>query len=766
MQAGDVSLGKVFANDHQNFIPLFQRPYVWDEADNWQPLWEDIQTAVEETERDQAAETDGQLSRTYFLGAIVSQARRQTPRRLSSSNVIDGQQRLTTLQTLLSAARRVSSRLASHTTVGRFTSLLENRPETIHEAYPDDRFKVWPLPQDNEAFQWALRPIGEGTPPPRPNHKIVKASLWFESRIEKWALESTDPEVRMENLFTTLRDRMQLVHIVLDPNDDPQVIFEALNHRGVPLDAADLVKNLLFQAVDAQGDHNRANDLLMKGWLPLDDSPWRDEITTGRIKRSRIDILLSYWLAIQSRQEVIVDHLFADFKAWMSSSRAGAADVILSIRHYADTFLEIQDLPASSPVSVLLDRMAATTTTTPWPVILYLYNNADIPSQQRDRAVLAIDSFLMRRGICRLSTGDYNRLFMQVLTNAVESAPAEAGDTVVRSLAIQTAESRRWPTNSEFSSALRNDPLYTSVNRARLKAFLVGIENHLRTGKTEPDKALSSAERKLTIEHLLPQAWEKHWPLPEGADESRMIMRAASIHKLGNLTLLTTKLNPSVGNREWEHKRNEIRRHSLLRLTTSSVLSVPPGVTDFDDASWAEEWNEERIRVRGELLTDLALELWASPPEVGMDTLSTPTTDASHPPTDERRGEKNSLYATSVTAAVSVSESSLSRGMTHEPGGDASVTQVVTQADLQAGQIRVPSRSKHHFPADRAQLNVVVEDVELLATWDPRVGPDRERSGVLRLGKANLQGLVFLGASLRITQSDGSLVLTADFERP
>lgn len=762
MQAGDVSLGKIFANDHQNFIPLFQRPYVWDKDDNWQPLWDDVKTAVEELEREQATEADGRPSRTYFLGAIVSQARRQTPRRLSSSNVIDGQQRLTTLQTLLSAARRVASRLASHTTVGRFTSLLENRPETIHDAHPEDRYKVWPLPQDNEAFQWALRPVDDDTQPARRDHKIVKASFWFESQIEKWARESSDPEVRMENLFTTLRDQMQLVHIVLDPNDDPQVIFEALNHRGVPLDAADLIKNLLFQTVDVQGDHIRANDLLMKGWLPLDDSPWRDEITTGRLRRSRIDILLSYWLTIQSRQEVIVDHLFADFKAWMSSSKAIAADVILSIRHYADTFWEVQHLPAPDATAILLDRMAATATTTPWPVILYLYGNSNVPDEQRKIAVRAIDSFLMRRGVCRLSTGDYNRLFLQILTSAMDCPAAQAGDVVERSLAAQTAESRRWPTDAEFSSALRNDALYISLNRPRLKTLLVALENHLRTGKTEPGPLLSSSERKLTIEHLLPRAWEKHWPLPGDADESRILLRTSSIHRLGNLTLLTSKLNPSVSNREWEHKKSEIRRHSLLRLTTSTVLSAPSAAGGFDDASWTERWDEERVRVRGNSLADLALEIWSGPREIQQEARAKPVTDprqASSSGDVERLGSLEKVYSP-IEDEVRV-ESSIINEASHRDDGATSSTQVVTQADLDGGQIRIPARSKHHFPPHRADLRIVIEDVELTAAWDPRMGPDRERSGILRIGKKNLQGLVFLGAPLRIAKADDYLVLGA-----
>lgn len=750
MQAGDVSLGRIFANDHQNFIPLFQRPYVWDESKNWAPLWEDIKTAVEESEREQAAAEHAQQSRTYFLGAIVSQARRQIPRRLSSSNVIDGQQRLTTLQTLLSAARRVSSRMASQTTVGRFTSLLENRPETIHEAHPEDRYKVWPLPQDNDAFQWALRPISDNSLPTNIDHKIVKASMWFERQIEKWSLESEDPEIRMETLFTTLRDRMQLVHIVLDPNDDPQVIFEALNHRGVPLDAADLIKNLLFQIVEAQGDHKRANDLLMKGWLPLDDSKWRAQITTGRIKRSQIDILLSYWLTIHSRQEVSVDHLFADFKTWISSTNAGAADVILDIRRHADTMSRIQDLPLDDPTATLLDRMEATGTSTPWPVILYIHGNMNVPHSQRNRAARAIDSFLMRRGACRLSTGDYNRLFLQILTAAMESSPSEAGYAVERSLAMQSAESRRWPTDGEFLSALQDGDLYGHVNRARIKALLVGIENHLRTEKTEPGRYLQSTQRKLTIEHILPQAWEKHWPLPESADELVLALRTSSIHKLGNLTLLTSKLNPSVSNREWDHKKSEIRKHSLLRLTTSSVLSVPPGTAAFDDESWTAAWDEERIRIRGEMLAALALTIWGPPPELSEEQLPTDVSSVGR--------ERPNMDADTTESMTGLAPD---RGGVQQ-GDESSTTQVVTQADLEAGQIRIPARSKHRFPAQKADLHVIIEDVELAASWDPRMGPDRERSGVLRIGKPHLQGLVFHGSPLRITESDGFLNMVAD----
>ncbi|WDF34019.1 DUF262 domain-containing protein [Arthrobacter agilis] len=755
MQAGDVSLGKVFANDHQNYIPLFQRPYVWDEVDNWEPLWDDVRKASVEVEQENDDTFGASTPRTYFLGAIVSQARRQMPRRLSASNVIDGQQRLTTLQTLLSAARWVAHAKGYTTVTGKFTSLLENRQETIHEAHPEDVYKVWPLPQDNHAFRWVLRPLGSTDGPPRADHKIVRAFLWFQDHIGSWVSEARDPEIRLETLFSTLRDRMQLVHIVLDRQDDPQVIFEALNHRGVALDAADLVKNLLFQTVEEQGDHKRADDLLMDGWLPLDDTPWRDEITTGRIKRSRVDILLSYWLTIRSGQEVLVDHLFADFKIWLSSGEASAAEVIGDIRQHADTFLAVQHLAEEHPLSILLDRMSAPSTTTPWPTLLFLYAHPSIPDAQRELAVHAIDSFLMRRGMCGLTSADYNRLFLQVLIAAKNSDPHRAGEAVVHCLSNQTAPSRVWPSNDMFERAITGDPIYKSVYRARLKSFLVGIENHIQSGKSEPRLRLSSAEKRLNIEHILPQSWEKNWPVHAEADETAKLRRASRLHRLGNLTLLTSKLNPALSNKAWASKRKELAKHSLLRLNALTVLSAPDTAQQYRDEQWAAAWDEERIDLRTEQLAILALKIWAGP-------------QAASEPAEESESvlEPSVMQALAtepgllqmMAEQVDPSDENAARGSSDLPS--YLMTQVVTENDLAVGQIRVPKASKGLFPEQEALVQLEVEDVDIEASWNPRLGPDRERSGVLKLGRA-MDGLVYAGSILRIEALGDRLILSS-----
>lgn len=613
MQAGDIKLGKVFATDHQHVIPLFQRPYVWVEEANWLPLWTDIRKSAEDVEAEQAAPDNDLDPPTYFLGAVVVQDRRRAPKRLSSSHIIDGQQRLTTLQVLIAAARQVAINGGHDNVAARFTSLLENRSDVVDEDFPDDRIKVWPLPQDRNAFLWSIARSDAQDDEVDTEHLLVRARAWFEDAIANWIGGAAEPSSRLDHLYFALQDRIQLVQITLDASDDPQVIFEALNHRGVRLAATDLIKNLLFQAVDREGEAHRAEKLLTEHWLVLDGKYWRGEVTTGRIKRVRADLLLSYWLAVQTGQEVLVDHLFNVFKNWLKETSRSAASVIQDIRHHADTYVALKALPVADPTGRLVDTMAATRTTTPWPILLYLHTHPHVPSAQRRMAAAAIDSFLMRRGVSGMTSSDYNRLFALVLSTLLKSEPGSAGETVTTTLVEQVADSRRWPDDEEFFTALQAPGLYDRMYRAQLKALLVGLENRLRRGGlTEFEPTVRADDGSLNIEHVLPQGWRANWPL-DVSDPEAELRREDSIHRLGNLTLLTGKLNSKMSNKPWPDKKAYLRNRSLLLLTTRSILANPYADNDAAHFEWASCWDESRVSLRGAWLAGEALAEWVRP---------------------------------------------------------------------------------------------------------------------------------------------------------
>ena len=137
---------------------------------------------------------------------------------------------------------------------------------------------------------------------------------------------------------------------------------------------------------------------------------------------------------------------------------------------------------------------------------------------------------------------------------------------------------------------------FRDLLRARLRMILEAIEDQLRSEKSE-DIELRG---KLQVEHLMPQAWQEHWPLPEDVDQiEARFAREAAIHRFGNLTLLTKKLNPAVSNSAWERKRQGILEHSALALNRK-FHHVPT-------------WDEQQIEDRTREMLRVAMHIWKRP---------------------------------------------------------------------------------------------------------------------------------------------------------
>jgi hypothetical protein len=170
------------------------------------------------------------------------------------------------------------------------------------------------------------------------------------------------------------------------------------------------------------------------------------------------------------------------------------------------------------------------------------------------------------------------------------------GPGVIRTALLESdADSARWPSDKEFRTALREAPIYRTITRSRLRTILEVLELQLHSELSERLQIME----KLTIEHIMPQEWADCWPLPTKAGEAEVEVREAAIHRLGNLTLLTKKLNPKLFNGPWEEKRKAIGK--CCRLNLSANLAALP------------DWNEGTIEEWGELLVKAAQELWPRP---------------------------------------------------------------------------------------------------------------------------------------------------------
>ena len=119
---------------------------------------------------------------------------------------------------------------------------------------------------------------------------------------------------------------------------------------------------------------------------------------------------------------------------------------------------------------------------------------------------------------------------------------------------------------------------------------------------------------KLSIEHLIPQKWSQYYPLPTDRPiEEAEARRNQALHKLGNLTLTTTKLNSAISNGSWPTKKKELNKHAVLLVTAGSVLQAPPGVAGDLSLTWSDAWDEDRVELRTLYLAELATQAWPGP---------------------------------------------------------------------------------------------------------------------------------------------------------
>lgn len=594
MQVGNITIRQLFHQERRHVVPLYQRPYVWQEEAQWAPLWEDIRSVAE-----RLAST--QNPRSHFIGAIVLEYVPQHAGALEIRLVIDGQQRLTTIQLLLEAFYDFTGTIGADQHHRAIERLVRN--DDPMSTNPIERYKVWPTNVDRVHFQRVMEarsPVELKHIYDRPLHTkrldqpILDAYLYFYESISAWAEEVPEQrDERLSLLIDAIRNHVGLVVIDVGKEEDAQVIFETLNARGTPLLPSDLVKNHLFHHAEQDGENL---DLLYKEfWQPFEEGKnyWREEIGRGHAKRARIDLFLQNFLSLRIRDEVPVSHLYATFRETTRPDTGSARAQLQLLRRYADIFQSFGQFPEGTQLGIFFRRLDALELGTTYPFLMELFAQHGFRGTEVIQTLGMLESFLVRRLVCQLNTRSYGRFFIDLidsLDGPLESLPERIRGALLKS----SAETGRWPDDEEFRSAWLSAPLYKTMLRSRLRMLLEALDTELASEFGES----YVLREKLTIEHLLPQQWRAQWRLPEGATAEMVATRDQLLHTLGNLTLVSNKLNPLLSNGAWPGKIAYIRQHANLNLNRELCNR------------WENQWDESHIRERGNALFDIASNLW------------------------------------------------------------------------------------------------------------------------------------------------------------
>ena len=557
-----------------------------DAGRQWEPLWEDVSnTADDYLEKLNESSGDGvkaeQETVRHFLGAVVVQQVNTATKDVERREVIDGQQRLTTLQLLLDAVQYVCEECGIKDVATRLSKLVTNDVNLVRNE--DDIFKLWPTTNDREAFRHAMH---NGLATNDYEHSlIVQAHEHFQLQARHWLGPNTGSfQVRAEALETAVTGMLQMVVIDLGPQDDPHVIFETLNARGTPLLESDLIKNYVTSKTDQDGI-----------WGDLDHNWWRQDFRQGRLLRPRIDALLDYWLETRILDDVSAGKVFNVFRKVVADRPV--EDVISEVKTDLSNYRRYEEGPREHIEDVFSYRAGVMQMGAFTPVLLTILSK---PNQARCGALKALESFLVRRMVCRDTTKDYNRLALDLVRELGRCEPEDADSVVVKFLSDQKADSRRWPTNEDLERALSTLPLYRLLTRGRLRLVLEGIEEQYRKTFLAEEPQVP---KNLTIEHVLPQSWEEHWPLPNTLDEHEARQnRNRLLHTIGNLTLVSGRLNSAASNVPWERKRKTVEKHSVLFLNRF-LLAESRDVA----------WDEQMILARSKRMAVLVSDVWPGP---------------------------------------------------------------------------------------------------------------------------------------------------------
>jgi Protein of unknown function (DUF1524) len=248
------------------------------------------------------------------------------------------------------------------------------------------------------------------------------------------------------------------------------------------------------------------------------------------------------------------------------------------------------------------------------PLLMWLVSdNHQVSGDQRAVGLNALESWVIRRTLLRLTMKDINRMMVAILKLLDRSAIATAGTTVKNFLASQTADARYWPTDEAMLSDLPTVRLYGNIRQGRLRVVLGAVEQKLRSERHEA----VALPPKLEIEHVMPQTWQPHWnPEPRLSPETSAA-RDKRVNTLGNLTLVTKSLNGSLSHRPWTDqdaeglkaggdanlgKRSLLDKYSLLVLSKDLIQNHPEAWTDYD------------IETRSVELTKSICAVWPGPP--------------------------------------------------------------------------------------------------------------------------------------------------------
>lgn len=549
---------KLMGNGLVYRVPMFQRDYSWTEQE-WDDLWQDLVAMLE---------PGGEQG--HYMGYLVLQSDDER-----NYDIIDGQQRMTTLSLLVLA---VLSNLRRLVDTGVDPDDNRRRLEELRKTYigfldPVTLISTSKLTlnrHNNQYYQSYLVPLEK---PPKRNlkaseHLLRKSFEWFEERVKMRFGQNRSGQA-LAKFVDTVSDRLFFTVISVADELNAFKVFETLNARGVRLSSTDLLKNYLFSVVHGAGGHEHELRNLEERW----------ETIVGKLGSESVpDFLRVFW----NSQNPLTRHSDL-FKAIRGSvnDKAGVFGLLRDMDRDADIYAALgdpEDAMWTPDQKKHVAELAMYNVRQPYSLLLAA------------RRALADAEFTRVLRACAIVSFRYN-VIGNLATNEQERIYNAVAEKIFRKELTATIDILKalrpvYPSDEQFRSAFAEKQIRTTTarNRQVVRHILFEIERQVS------NQPFDHASDKCNIEHVLPEHPGEHWTGFTDEQIDRCVFR------IGNMTPLAAGPNRDAGNLSYAEKRPVYER---------SEFALTQRIAEEND-----DWTADRIARRQQWLAKQATGIW------------------------------------------------------------------------------------------------------------------------------------------------------------
>ena len=575
MDVNEVSFNALVSQSGIQFVvPIWQRLYSW-YTEEWEDLWNDIMDLYKKAHEEN-------VRGEHFLGPIVVKSLEWKVGAMQRLTLIDGQQRLATLLLLCALVRNLSKESEEYEDL--VDEIEDHFLMNKYQKESKDRLKLCPTQADYIVFNQIVNGAAE-------------EELAYESLL-RWAyryfakkLEEDKDKYEIKKLFDVIR-RLKIVMIKLDPDDNPNRIFETLNYRGKELGQSDLVRNFFMMAAR---DELRANQIYETDWLPMQQGLGKN--TQERIKN--LEKFLRHYVVMTEHSFVKEDKVYAKIQGRLRY--ANEEDVISelkTIKKHSEFYTRLLEpsQEANPNIRSGLERLKRLGIGVYYPLLLKAYRAFELDSTLTEedfcKTLRIIESYLVRRFFLKRPTHSLNRLFATLCGIHEE----DLVDSIWSKLAEKKSwTAQYWPRDKEFAESFQTFPIY--VESRRRSRFVLEI---LEESYGHPEKLRME---ELTIEHVMPETLNDDWKRYLGEDWEKLRdtdVLTRYLHSIGNLTLIAGPPNSALQNKLFPEKKKDWYEHTNVELTKEIWRR------------W-DKWSLTEIEERANILAEKAIEIWPGP---------------------------------------------------------------------------------------------------------------------------------------------------------